>query len=100
MAAASTQAYANRTEEQDEDYASVLARPQHPLKTHSMLTATSKQDSKQLDEKPQGARVIVSASGMMTGGRVLHHAMRLLPDPNTTLVFVGIRRRFTAAGAF
>ena len=38
--------------------------------------------------------MIVSASGMMTGGRVLHHALRLLPNPNATLVFVG----FQAAG--
>jgi metallo-beta-lactamase family protein len=93
MAAASTKAYANRTEEQDEDYASVLARPQHPLRTHSMMTASSKQQSKELNDA-EGARVIVSASGMMTGGRVLHHALRLLPNPNATLVFVG----FQAAG--
>lgn len=26
---------------------------------------------------------------MMTGGRVLHHAMRILPDENATLIFVG-----------
>jgi metallo-beta-lactamase family protein len=93
MAAASTKAYANRSEEQDEDYASVLARPQHPLRTHSMTLCSSKQESKQLNDA-QGARVIVSASGMMTGGRVLHHALRLLPNPNATLVFVG----YQAAG--
>lgn len=93
MAAASTAAYANRKEEQDEDYASVLARQKHPLRTHSMTTATSKAQSKSLNQA-QGTRVIISASGMMTGGRVLHHAIRLLPDPNTTLVFVG----YQAAG--
>ncbi len=93
MAAASTKAYANRSEEHDEDYASVLARPQHPLRTHSMVVASSRQESKQLNEA-QGARVIVSASGMMTGGRVLHHALRLLPNPDATLVFVG----YQAAG--
>jgi metallo-beta-lactamase family protein len=93
MAAAATAAYANRTEEQDEDYASVLARPQHPLRTHSMITCSSREESKRLSEAT-GARVIVSASGMMTGGRVLHHALRLLPDPTTTLLFVG----YQAAG--
>ena len=93
MAAKATQAYANRWEEQDEDYASVLARPQHPLRTHSMVPTSSKQKSKQLNHT-QGGRVIVSASGMLTGGRVLHHALRLLPNPNATLVFVG----FQAAG--
>jgi metallo-beta-lactamase family protein len=93
MAAASTTAYANRKEEHDEDYASVLAQQRHPLRTHSMLTATSRAQSKSLNDV-QGARVIISASGMMTGGRVLHHALRLVPDPNTTLVFVG----YQAAG--
>ncbi|MFN2492018.1 MAG: MBL fold metallo-hydrolase RNA specificity domain-containing protein [Pyrinomonadaceae bacterium] len=93
MAAAATVAYANRTEEQDEDYASVLARRQHPLRTHSMIAASSRDESKKLNNA-QGARVIISASGMMTGGRVLHHALRLLPDPNAVLVFVG----YQAAG--
>lgn len=93
MAVATTAAYSKRTEEHDEDYASVLARPQHPLRTHNMLTASSRDESKRLN-KMEGARVIISASGMMTGGRVLHHAIRLVPDPNATLVFVG----FQAAG--
>ncbi|MEA2175236.1 MAG: metallo-beta-lactamase family protein [Blastocatellia bacterium] len=93
MAAAATQAYSHRTEEQDEDYASVLARPEHPLRTHSMLTASSREESKRLNHE-QGARIIISASGMMTGGRVLHHAQRAVPDPNATIVFVG----YQAAG--
>src|SRR6185503_19126234 len=42
----------------------------------------------------KGARVIISASGMMTGGRVLHHALRMVPDPHATVVFVG----YQAAG--
>lgn len=93
MAAAATTAYANRTEEQDENYASVLARKQHPLRTRSMMTASSRDESKKLNEA-KGARVIISASGMMTGGRVLHHALRMVPDPTATLVFVG----YQAAG--
>lgn len=50
MAAAATVAYAKRTEEQDEAYASVLARPQHPLRTHSMITCSSREESKRLSE--------------------------------------------------
>ncbi|HXS02339.1 MAG TPA: MBL fold metallo-hydrolase [Pyrinomonadaceae bacterium] len=93
MAAAATSAYANRKEEQDEEYTSILTRQRHPLRTHSMTTASSRQESKRLNDA-QGARVIISASGMMTGGRVLHHAMRLVPDPEATIVFVG----YQAAG--
>lgn len=93
MAAAATAAYARRTEEHDEEYASVLRQQRHPLRTHSMMTASSRQESKKLNDA-EGARVIISASGMMTGGRVLHHAMRLVPNPDATVVFVG----FQAAG--
>jgi len=93
MAAATTAVYARRTEEHDEEYASILRQQKHPLRTHSMMTASSRQESKKLNEA-EGARVIISASGMMTGGRVLHHAMRLVPNPEATIVFVG----FQAAG--
>ena len=37
----------------------------------------------------EGPRIIVSASGMATGGRVLHHLRRLAPDPRNTIVFAG-----------
>jgi metallo-beta-lactamase family protein len=93
MAAAATTAYANRKEEHDEDYASILTKQKHPLRTHSMNTASSKQESKRLNDA-KGARVIISASGMMTGGRVLHHALRMVPDADATVVFVG----YQAAG--
>jgi metallo-beta-lactamase family protein len=93
MAAAATKAYSNRKEEQDEEYASILAERRHPLRTHSMLTASSREESKRLNDE-EGARIIISASGMMTGGRVMHHARRILPDQNATIVFVG----YQAAG--
>ncbi|HEU4507806.1 MAG TPA: MBL fold metallo-hydrolase [Pyrinomonadaceae bacterium] len=93
MAAAATAAYSRRKEEHDEEYASVLAAQKHPLRTHSMNTASTREESKKLNDD-RGARVIISASGMMTGGRVLHHALRMVPDPDATIVFVG----FQAAG--
>ncbi|MCA1616403.1 MAG: MBL fold metallo-hydrolase [Acidobacteria bacterium] len=93
MAAAATQVYADRTEEHDEEYVSVLARRQHPLRTHNFRTASSRDESKRINEE-QGPRIIVSASGMMTGGRVMHHAQRILPDDRSTILFVG----FQAAG--
>jgi len=39
-------------------------------------------------------KVIISASGMATGGRVLHHLKRYAPDPSSTILFAG----FQAAG--
>lgn len=93
MASQATQVYNRWHEEHDEEYASILAHKRHPLRTASMTTASSRDESKRLNEL-KGARIIISASGMLTGGRVLHHAMRLLPNENATIVFVG----YQAAG--
>lgn len=93
MAAQATQVYARWNEEHDEEYASVLREKRHPLRTRSMTTPSSREESKRLNEM-RGARIIISASGMMTGGRVMHHAARMLPDERATVVFVG----YQAAG--
>lgn len=93
MAAQATQVYSRWNEEHDEEYASILAGKRHPLRTRSMTTAASREESKRINDM-RGARIIVSASGMMTGGRVLHHAIRILPQENATVIFVG----YQAAG--
>lgn len=41
-----------------------------------------------------GPAIVISASGMATGGRVLHHLEACLPDARNTVLFVG----FQAAG--
>lgn len=50
-------------------------------------------DSKAID-RSGGPMIVISASGMCTGGRVLHHLQRFLPDERATILFVG----FQAAG--
>jgi metallo-beta-lactamase family protein len=45
-------------------------------------------DSKAIDARTAPA-IIISASGMATGGRVLHHLARFLPDPRSTVLLVG-----------
>ena len=54
---------------------------------------TSVQESKALNQW-KGPGVIISSSGMMTGGRILHHLRSRLPDPRNTIVLGG----FMAAG--
>jgi metallo-beta-lactamase family protein len=51
------------------------------------------EESKALDRSTEPC-IIISASGMAAGGRVLHHLARLAPDPRNTVLFVG----FQAAG--
>ncbi len=93
MARKATQVYARWENEHDAEYASILSRKKHPLRTMNMITASTRDESKELN-KVKGARIIVSSSGMISGGRVLHHAKYVLPDPNATVVFVG----YQAAG--
>jgi metallo-beta-lactamase family protein len=50
-------------------------------------------ESKALNELP-GPRIIISASGMLTAGRVLHHLKRLLPDKRNLIMLSG----YQAAG--
>jgi metallo-beta-lactamase family protein len=51
------------------------------------------EESKALNEK-QGPMLILSASGMVSGGRVLHHIKKFGPQENTTILLAG----FQAAG--
>ena len=53
----------------------------------------SPQQSKELTASRRSA-IVISASGMATGGRVLHHMAAALPDPRNTVLFVG----YQAAG--
>ncbi len=41
-----------------------------------------------------GPSIVISASGMASGGRVLHHLKRMLPDPRNVVILCG----FQAAG--
>ena len=93
MADATTRAYAARTEEHDEEYVRALKTDPTPLQTRNMLACKTRDDSKRINNM-EGAKVVVAASGMMNGGRVLHHALRILPDANATVIFVG----YQAAG--
>ncbi len=52
---------------------------------HMTLT---KEQSKEINDVP-GPKVVIAGAGMMNGGRILHHAIRYLPDPKSTLLIVG-----------
>jgi metallo-beta-lactamase family protein len=51
-------------------------------------------ESKKINSMP-GPKMIIAGSGMMTGGRILHHALRYLPDPKSTLLIVGYQAEGT-----
>jgi metallo-beta-lactamase family protein len=79
--------YARRVTELDDDMREE-GRPVASFATGRFRTVTSAQQSAELVGSRAPA-VIVSSSGMATGGRVLHHLVRVLPDARHTVLFVG-----------
>ena len=58
----------------------------------------SAEESIQLNERP-GPMIIISASGMATGGRVVHHLKKFAPDPRNTILFAGFQAGGTRGAA-
>ena len=58
----------------------------------------SVEESKALTANPV-PKVIISASGMATGGRVLHHLKRYAPHPKNTILFAGFQAGGTRGAA-
>lgn len=52
------------------------------------------EESKELNEQ-SGPMIIISASGMITGGRILHHLEAFAGDPNNIIMFVGFQAEAT-----
>jgi len=48
----------------------------------------STEDSKAIDES-NPKKIIIAGSGMSNGGRIIHHELKYLPDPKTTLLLAG-----------
>ncbi len=67
----------------------------HPSRLEMVYDA---EGSKYLNALKEPA-IIISSSGMMTGGRILHHLKAYLPDPNSTLVIVGYQAEGTRGRA-
>ena len=56
------------------------------------------EDSMELDRK-DGPMILISASGMATGGRILHHLKAFVGDPKNTVLFTGFQAGGTRGDA-
>ena len=70
-----------------------------PLQTRYTKFVVSANESKQLNHF-KGPGIIISASGMATGGRILHHLKHRVSDPKNTIVFVGYQAGGTRGADF
>jgi metallo-beta-lactamase family protein len=92
MAVAALRHYANHSRDLDPEMQT--RRSQVSAFTTRRFTAVgSPQQSKEVQASPAPC-IVVSASGMATGGRVLHHLKAALPKARNTVLFVG----YQAAG--
>ena len=93
MAVDATPIFLAHREDHDPEMAALLASGRSPLRPSRLTFARSPEESKAINAVA-GPCIILSASGMATGGRILHHLVRRLPDPRTTVLLVG----YQAAG--
>lgn len=92
MAVKALDYYTEHSEELDPDVRSGAAQVS-AFATARFEAIASVQDSKEVTAMG-GPAIVISSSGMATGGRVLHHLAAALPDARNTVIFVG----FQAAG--
>jgi metallo-beta-lactamase family protein len=64
----------------------------------NVYLAKTRDESKHINSTRSNA-VIISSSGMMTGGRILHHLRQRLPDPKNTIVLGGFQAEGTRGRA-
>ena len=94
MGIEATQIYSQHTEEHDFAMARLSNHERNPLRSRMMVVARSPEQSKAINDL-KGPLIVISASGMATGGRVLHHLKQRLPSPDTTVLLVGYQAEGT-----
>ena len=63
-------------------------RGRDPFDSGTLVELPTVEDSKTINN-PDSPCIIISASGMATGGRVVHHLRNMLPNPIHTVIMVG-----------
>jgi metallo-beta-lactamase family protein len=94
MAVSAVDLYCSALSEHDIEMTKLQDEGECPITGPSVHLVRDRVESKALNDR-RGPMVILSASGMLTGGRILHHLKRRLPDPETTLLFVGFQAEGT-----
>lgn len=94
MAVSVTHIYAEAKEEHDEDMLISVEKGRSELEPEGVQFVRDREQSKELNNRP-GPVVIISGSGMANGGRILHHLLHRIGDPNTIVVFTGYQAEGT-----
>jgi metallo-beta-lactamase family protein len=94
MAISVTQLYARHHEDHDLEFSRDEQQGlRDPLNVHEVHMTRTVEDSKKINDV--SPCIIISASGMATGGRILHHLAKRLPDSRSAVLLAG----YQAAGS-
>jgi len=98
MAISATELYERAQKEHDEEFAEMVQSGSNPLGDDRFSRCASVEQSKTLNSRSESA-VIIAASGMATGGRVVHHLLHNLADSRAAVIFVGYQASGTRGQA-
>jgi metallo-beta-lactamase family protein len=99
MAINVTAIYENHHEDHDLEFTREEQQGNHdPLNCHEVHMTRAVEDSKKINDVVSPC-IIISASGMATGGRILHHLARRLPDSRSAVLLVGYQAEGTGGRA-
>ena len=99
MALSATDLYVKYREDHDLDFSRLENSGDHdPLNVHQFHLTRSVEESKAINNI-QTPCIIISASGMVTGGRVLHHLAQRLPDARNAVLLAGFQAEGTRGRA-
>jgi metallo-beta-lactamase family protein len=82
--------YSEFQDEFAENVQAFYRKGQDPFRPKNLKYTQTIEDSKKLNDMKEAA-IIIAGSGMMAGGRILHHMINHLSDPSTTLMIVGFQ---------
>ncbi len=88
MASKATTVYVDHPETYDAETADLLRSGDSPLDYPGQQFTDTVEESKSIRHAKR-PMMVVASSGMLTGGRVMHHLKDFLPDPRCTLLFIG-----------
>jgi metallo-beta-lactamase family protein len=90
MAIKAVEIYLKHEEAYTEEARLLIRKYGSPLEWPGFSFASQVDDSKKINDVHYPV-IIISSSGMATGGRILHHLAQRLPDPKNTVLFIGFQ---------
>ncbi len=90
MAIKAVEIYLKHSEEYTPRAAELIRQYGSPVEWAGFTFALTAEQSKKINES-HFPSIIISSSGMATGGRILHHLAQRLPDPRNLVLFIGFQ---------